>query len=113
MAENQRRRKPKTHSRYLALHARPAPFGSFAKLAYSSRPKADSNRLESVWRTGEALPPVVGARYDAWRGVDIVDGIGSIEMLQTDLSDGPNRVRHGNTRSADSRRYNRAARWLG
>ena len=46
---------------------------------------------------GEALPADLGERFKAHFGVDIVDGIGSTEMLHVYLSNRPERVRLGTT----------------
>ena len=46
---------------------------------------------------GEALPAELGERWRASVGVDILDGIGSTEMLQTFLSNRPGDVRYGST----------------
>ena len=48
-------------------------------------------------RPGEALPAHLGERWRAVVGVDILDGIGSTEMLQTFLSNRPGDVRYGST----------------
>jgi len=46
---------------------------------------------------GEALPAELGERFKARFGVDIVDGIGSTEMLHIFLSNMPQQVRYGTT----------------
>jgi benzoate-CoA ligase len=46
---------------------------------------------------GEALPAEIGERFRAHFGVDIVDGIGSTEMLHIFLSNRPGDVRYGTT----------------
>jgi benzoate-CoA ligase len=46
---------------------------------------------------GEALPRDLGERFSARTGVDILDGIGSTEMLHIFLSNRPGAVRHGTT----------------
>src|ERR1700730_13860401 len=46
---------------------------------------------------GEALPAHLGERWRAIVGVDILDGLGSTEMLQTFLSNRPGDVRYGST----------------
>jgi 4-hydroxybenzoate-CoA ligase len=56
-----------------------------------------SDRLRLCVSAGEALPARVGERWRAAVGVDIVDGIGSTEMLQTFLSNRPGAVRYGST----------------
>ena len=46
---------------------------------------------------GEALPPDVGRRWQERYGVDILDGIGSTEMLHIFLSNYPGDVKYGTT----------------
>ncbi len=54
-----------------------------------------SDRLRVCVSAGEALPPRLGERWREQVGVDILDGIGSTEMLQTFLSNRPGDVRYG------------------
>ena len=61
------------------------------------RAGAGSDRLRLCVSAGEALPAGIGERWRAAVGVDILDGIGSTEMLQTFLSNRPGDVRHGST----------------
>ena len=44
---------------------------------------------------GEPLPEHVGQRWRDKTGVDILDGIGSTEMLHIFISNRPDRIRHG------------------
>ena len=46
---------------------------------------------------GEALPAELGEKFKRHFGVDIVDGIGSTEMLHIFISNRPERVRYGTT----------------
>jgi benzoate-CoA ligase len=46
---------------------------------------------------GEALPAELGEKFQRHFGVDIVDGIGSTEMLHVYLSNLPGKVRYGTT----------------
>ena len=46
---------------------------------------------------GEALPKELGERWKARTGIDILDGIGSTEMLHIFLSNHPGEVRYGTT----------------
>ncbi|MEP6678642.1 MAG: benzoate-CoA ligase family protein [Betaproteobacteria bacterium] len=46
---------------------------------------------------GEALPENIGTRWSAHFGVEILDGIGSTEMLHIFLSNRPGAVRYGTT----------------
>ena len=58
---------------------------------------AGSDRLKLCISAGEALPANLGERWRAVVGVDILDGLGSTEMLQTFLSNRPGDVRYGST----------------
>jgi 4-hydroxybenzoate-CoA ligase len=60
-------------------------------------PGAGSDRLRLCVSAGEALPAHIAERWRAVVGVDILDGIGSTEMLQTFLSNRPDDVRYGST----------------
>ncbi|MDE1950644.1 MAG: benzoate-CoA ligase family protein, partial [Burkholderiales bacterium] len=53
--------------------------------------------LRLVSSAGEALPAEIGERFKRHFGLDIVDGIGSTEMLHIFLSNRPERVRYGST----------------
>ncbi len=61
---------------------------------------AGSERLRLCISAGEALPAQVGERWREVSGVDVLDGIGSTEMLQTFLSNRPGEVRYGSTGKA-------------
>jgi 4-hydroxybenzoate-CoA ligase len=56
-----------------------------------------SDRLRLCVSAGEALPAGIGERWRAAVGVDILDGIGSTEMLQTFLSNRSGDIRYGAT----------------
>ena len=58
---------------------------------------AGSNRLRLCVSAGEALPRHIGERWREIAGVDVLDGIGSTEMLQTFLSNRPGDIRYGST----------------
>jgi 4-hydroxybenzoate-CoA ligase len=58
-------------------------------------PRMGSDRLRLCVSAGEALPAQIGERWRAAVGVDILDGIGSTEMLQTFVSNRPDDVRYG------------------
>ena len=53
--------------------------------------------LRLVSSAGEALPAEIGERFKRHFGVDIIDGIGSTEMLHIFLSNQPGKVRYGST----------------
>ena len=58
---------------------------------------AGSDRLRLCVSAGEALPVHIGVRWREIVGVDILDGIGSTELLQTFLSNRPGDIRYGST----------------
>ena len=53
--------------------------------------------MRLVSSAGEALPAELGERFKRHFGVDIVDGIGSTEMLHIFMSNRPDKVRYGTT----------------
>ncbi len=59
--------------------------------------ESGSARLRACVSAGEALPEEIGKRWHALFGVDILDGIGSTEMLHIFLSNRPGEVRYGTT----------------
>lgn len=58
-------------------------------------PGAGSTRLRRCISAGEALPADVGRRWRALVGVDVLDGIGSTEMLHIFISNRPDDIRYG------------------
>ncbi len=60
-------------------------------------PGAGSLRLRRCISAGEALPADIGRRWRALVGVDILDGIGSTEMLHIFISNRPDDVRYGSS----------------
>jgi len=58
---------------------------------------AGSDRLRVCVSAGEALPAHIGERWRELVGVDVLDGIGSTELLQTFLSNRPGDIRYGST----------------
>jgi len=68
-----------------------------AMLASPDLPAKDSVRLRLCVSAGEALPENIGKRWTAHFGVEILDGIGSTEMLHIFLSNRPGSVRYGTT----------------
>jgi benzoate-CoA ligase len=69
-------------------------------LAYEDFPKADELSLRVCTSAGEALPEEVARAWTARTGVDVVDGIGSTEMLHIFVSNRPGDVRFGTTGTA-------------
>jgi benzoate-CoA ligase len=74
-----------------------APTGFAGMLASPNLPARDQVALRLVSSAGEALPAEIGERFERHFGVDIVDGIGSTEMLHIFLSNQPGKVRYGST----------------
>jgi benzoate-CoA ligase len=74
-----------------------APTGFAGMLASPNLPARTDVALRLVSSAGEALPAELGERFKAHFGVDIVDGIGSTEMLHIFLSNRPDQVRYGTT----------------
>jgi 4-hydroxybenzoate-CoA ligase len=63
-------------------------------------PGAGSDRLRTCISAGEPLPEHVGQRWRDKTGCDILDGIGSTEMLHIFLSNRPDDIRYGTTGKA-------------
>src|SRR6202047_3651346 len=83
----------------LRLH-RPTVFSGvptlYASLLASDQlPAAPELSLRLCNSAGEALPEDIARRWRERTGVDIVDGIGSTEMLHIFISNRPDRIRYG------------------
>jgi benzoate-CoA ligase len=74
-----------------------APTGFAGMLAAPNLPAREEVALRLVSSAGEALPAEIGERFKRHFGVDIVDGIGSTEMLHIFISNRPDKVRYGTT----------------
>ena len=74
-----------------------APTGFAGMLANSNLPAKSEVAMRLVSSAGEALPSEIGERFQRHFGVNIVDGIGSTEMLHIFLSNLPGKVRYGTT----------------
>ena len=74
-----------------------APTGFAGMLASPNLPAKSQTALRLVSSAGEALPADLGERFSKHFGVEIIDGIGSTEMLHIFLSNAPGRVRYGTT----------------
>ncbi|TMG77168.1 MAG: benzoate-CoA ligase family protein [Betaproteobacteria bacterium] len=68
-----------------------------AMLASPDFPKKGSLALRLCVSAGEALPPQIAKSWKEKTGVEILDGIGSTEMLHIFLSNRPNDLRYGTT----------------
>ena len=72
-----------------------------AMLAYpQGTPDNSSQRLRLCVSAGEALPAEVGKAFRDKFGVDILDGVGSTEMLHQYVCNSPGKVRYGTSGQA-------------
>jgi benzoate-CoA ligase len=74
-----------------------APTLYAAMLASPELPKREEVALRLCSSAAEPLPEHIGSRWTERFGVEILDGIGSTEMLHIYLSNRPGRVRYGTT----------------
>jgi benzoate-CoA ligase len=74
-----------------------APTGYAGMLAAPAAPEREDISLRLASSAGEALPAGIGERFRERFGVDIIDGIGSTEMLHIFMSNRPGEVRYGTT----------------
>ena len=68
-----------------------------ALLVSPAFPKKEELKLRICISAGEALPEGLGKRWTERTGVEILDGIGSTEMLHIFISNRPGEVRYGTT----------------
>jgi benzoate-CoA ligase len=68
-----------------------------AMLAAADLPPREALALNRCVSAGEALPKEIGEKFSGRFGCDILDGIGSTEMLHIFLSNRPGAVRYGTT----------------
>jgi benzoate-CoA ligase len=68
-----------------------------AMLADAAKPKKSELKLRICTSAGEALPAEIGRKWTAEYACEILDGIGSTEMLHIFLSNRPGQVRYGTT----------------
>ena len=80
------------------FYAVPTFYAAF--LASPHAPARSDLRVRTCISAGEALPPDVGRRWQERYGVDILDGIGSTEMLHIFISNSPGDVKYGTTGKA-------------
>ena len=74
-----------------------APTGYGGMLASPDLPAKSQVALRLCSSAGEALPRDIGERWTQHFGCEIIDGIGSTEMLHVFLSNRPGDVRYGTT----------------
>lgn len=72
-----------------------APTGYGGMLAHPDLPRRDQVALRLCSSAGEALPRDIGERWTAHFGAEIIDGIGSTEMLHIYCSNRPGDVVYG------------------
>ena len=84
----------KTHP-VTVFYAVPTFYAAF--LASTAAPERGDVPLRRCVSAGEALPADVGRRWSARYGIDILDGIGSTEMLHIYLTNRPGDVKYGTT----------------
>jgi benzoate-CoA ligase family protein len=77
------------------FYAVPTFYAAF--LASASAPPREGVQFRCCVSAGEALPTDIGQRWVEKYGVDILDGIGSTEMLHIFLSNRPGDVKYGTT----------------
>ena len=77
-----------------------APTGYGSMLANPELPAKSQVALRLCSSAGEALPRDIAERWSEHFGCDIIDGIGSTEMLHVFLSNRPGDVRYGTTGKA-------------
>jgi benzoate-CoA ligase len=77
-----------------------APTGYAGMLASAALPAREAVSLRLCSSAGEALPREIGERFGERFGCEIIDGIGSTEMLHIFLSNRPGDVRYGTTGKA-------------
>ncbi|HET7670189.1 MAG TPA: benzoate-CoA ligase family protein [Burkholderiales bacterium] len=68
-----------------------------ALLAHPAFPRREQLALRVCTSAGEALPANLGTRWTERTGTEILDGIGSTEMLHIFISNRPGEVRYGTT----------------
>jgi benzoate-CoA ligase len=72
-----------------------APTGLAGMLASDQLPPKEKVALRLCSTAGEALPKNLGQRFEAHFGCEVIDGIGSTEMLHVFLSNRPGDVHYG------------------
>jgi 4-hydroxybenzoate-CoA ligase len=69
----------------------------FASMLHEKANEGAGNRLRICTSAGEALPESVGNAWKARFGVDILDGVGSTELLHIFLSNAPDDIKYGSS----------------
>jgi benzoate-CoA ligase len=71
------------------------PTGYAGMLASPDLPQKNDVKLRLCVSAGEALPREIGERFSTRFGCDVIDGIGSTEMLHMFMSNRPGDIRYG------------------
>ena len=71
-----------------------------ATVALLDSRKANPNKLRLCVSAGEALPAAIGDAWQEAMGVDILDGVGTTEMLHIFLSNKPGDIEYGTSGTA-------------
>ncbi|MEO5697204.1 MAG: benzoate-CoA ligase family protein [Burkholderiaceae bacterium] len=74
-----------------------APTGYAGMLASPDLPSKANVRLRMCSSAGEALPREIGERFGRHFGCEVIDGLGSTEMLHVFLSNRPGDVQYGSS----------------
>jgi benzoate-CoA ligase len=74
-----------------------APTGYVSMLASPQLPSPGQLSLRLAVSAGEALPAELAKRFTRHFGVDVIDGIGSTELLHIFISNIPGKVRYGSS----------------
>jgi len=77
-----------------------APTGYAGMLASPKLPRREDVALRLCSSAGEALPKEIGERFEQHFGCEVLDGIGSTEMLHIFISNRPGDVCYGSTGKA-------------
>jgi len=77
-----------------------APTGYAGMMAAPALPARGDVALRLCSSAGEALPRELGERFEAHFGCEVIDGIGSTEMLHIFISNRPGDVHYGSTGKA-------------
>jgi 4-hydroxybenzoate-CoA ligase len=86
----------RTLKQYRATMFFGAPTLYAAMLAYpGGTPENSSDRLRQCVSAGEALPADIGKAFRAKFGVDVLDGVGSTEMLHQYVCNSPRSLKYG------------------
>jgi benzoate-CoA ligase len=75
----------------------PTSYGMLLATHRDEGPDFDLSSIRQAVSAGEALPPVLFERFHQRFGVEILDGIGSTEVLHIFISNRPGRVRPGSS----------------